>query len=136
TGIATSTPLAGSKWQLITITMTEGNHMQPDFRFRRLRRTPALRDMVRQFHLHTDDLILPIFEEEGIDAPLELGTMPGVFRHPETALPDLIQRVWKKGIKGVILFGVSHHKDAVGSDAWNEKGLMARIIRSAKQAQP
>ncbi|MGQ9425364.1 porphobilinogen synthase [Gilvimarinus sp. F26214L] len=107
-----------------------------DFRFRRLRRTPAIRDLVRQTHLTTDDLILPIFVEEGIENPVELSTMPGVYRHPEADLPALIQRLWKKGIKSVILFGVSHHKDATGSDSWAEDGLMARIIRSAKQAQP
>lgn len=107
-----------------------------DFRFRRLRRSPALRDLVRETRLSTDDLILPIFVEEGIDSKLELSTMPGVYRHPEAELPALIQRLWKKGIKAVILFGVSHHKDANGSDSWNEDGLMARIIRAAKQAQP
>lgn len=107
-----------------------------DFRFRRLRRSPALRDLVRETRLSTDDLILPIFVEEGIDSKLELSTMPGVYRHPEAELPALIQRLWKKGIKAVILFGVSHHKDADGSDSWNEDGLMARIIRAAKQAQP
>lgn len=110
--------------------------MSMDFRFRRLRRTPALRDLVRETHLSTDDLILPIFVEEGIDTKVELSTMPGVYRHPEAELPALVQRLWSKGIKAVILFGVSHHKDADGSDSWNEDGLMARSIRAAKQAQP
>lgn len=110
--------------------------MSMDFRFRRLRRSPALRDLVRETRLSTDDLILPIFVEEGIDAKLELATMPGVYRHPEAELPALVQRLWSKGIKAVILFGVSHHKDADGSDSWNENGLMARSIRAAKQAQP
>lgn len=107
-----------------------------DFRFRRLRRTPAIRDLVRQTHVSKDDLILPIFVEEGIDSKVELGTMPGVYRWPEAELPEFIQQLWKKGIKAVMLFGVSHHKDAVGSDSWAEDGLMARIIRAAKQAQP
>lgn len=110
--------------------------MSMDFRFRRLRRTPALRDLVRETHLSTDDLILPIFVEEGIDTKVELSTMPGVYRHPEAELPALVQRLWSKGIKAVILFGVSHHKDADGSDSWNEDGLMAHSIRAAKQAQP
>ncbi|MCW8193567.1 porphobilinogen synthase [Proteobacteria bacterium 005FR1] len=107
-----------------------------DFRFRRLRRTPAIRDLVRQTHMSKDDLILPIFVEEGIDSKVELGTMPGVYRWPEAELPEFVQRLWKKGIKAVMLFGVSHHKDAVGSDSWAEDGLMARIIRTAKEAQP
>lgn len=107
-----------------------------DFRFRRLRRNQAIRDLVRQTHLSKDDLILPIFVEEGIDSKVELGTMPGVYRYPEAELPTLIKRVWSKGIKSIIFFGVSHHKDAIGSDSWAEGGLMARIIRAAKQAQP
>lgn len=107
-----------------------------DFRFRRLRRSKAIRDLVRQTHLSTDDLILPIFVEEGIESKVELSTMPGVYRHPEAEVPDLVRRLWSKGIKAVILFGVSHHKDATGSDSWEENGLMARIIHSAKQAQP
>lgn len=107
-----------------------------DFRFRRLRRSKAIRDLVRQTHLSTDDLILPVFVEEGIDAKVELGTMHGVYRYPEAEVPELVQRVWKKGIKAVMFFGVSHHKDATGSDSWEENGLMARIIRSAKKARP
>jgi len=62
--------------------------------------------------------------------------MPGVFRYPESAIPEVIQNAWRKGIKSVILFGVSHHKDDVGSDSWNQDGLMARIIKAAKTAQP
>lgn len=91
---------------------------------------------MRETRLSTDDLILPIFVEEGIDSKVELRTMPGVYRHPEAELPALVQRLWSKGIKAIILFGVSHHKDADGSDSWSENGLMARTIRAAKQAQP
>ncbi len=105
-------------------------------RFRRLRKTPAIRDLVRETHVSTDDLILPLFVEEGIDKKVELSTMPGVYRYSEAELPSVVQRVWKKGIKSIMLFGVSHHKDSVGSDSWDEDGLMARIIKIAKKAQP
>ena len=105
-------------------------------RFRRLRQSPTIRDLVRQTHLSTDDLILPLFVEEDIKAPVELSTMPDVFRHPESAVAEVVQNAWRKGIKSVILFGVSHHKDDVGSDSWNQDGLMARIIKAAKTAQP
>jgi len=109
---------------------------QIEHRFRRLRKTPVLRDLVRETQLSCNDLILPIFVEEGISEKVELSTMPGVYRHPESELPALVQRLWKKGIKSIMLFGVSHHKDDVGSDSWSENGLMARIIASAKKAQP
>lgn len=108
----------------------------PDFRFRRLRRTPALRDMVRQTHLRVEDLILPIFIEETISEPVEIASMPGVFRYPEAQLADVVKKADSLGIRSVILFGVSHHKDDCGSDTWNEEGLMARMIRTAKAAAP
>ncbi|RDE18023.1 porphobilinogen synthase [Motiliproteus coralliicola] len=110
--------------------------MQLTHRFRRLRRTSALRDMVRETQLSVDDLILPIFIEEGISDPVEIKTLPGVSRYPEEQLPELVQQAWEAGIKSVILFGISHHKDAIGSDTWNEDGLLARMIRSAKEAAP
>ena len=108
----------------------------PSFRFRRLRRTPVLRHLIKENQLSVNDLILPVFVEENITEPVEIASMPGVVRYPEANLPALVQRVWSKGIKSIILFGVSHNKDAVGSDTWNPDGLMARCIRAAKQAQP
>ncbi len=114
--------------------MTNDTH--PEFRFRRLRRTAALRDMVRETRLSVSDLILPLFIEEGIDQPVEIGSMPGVVRYPESQLADKVKSAWQKGIRAVLLFGVSRHKDDIGSDTWNEDGLMARMIRTAKQAQP
>lgn len=108
----------------------------PDFRFRRLRRTPVLRDLVRENHLSADDFILPIFVEEDIEQPVAVESMPGVFRYPEAQLAEIVQRAWSNGVKAVLLFGVSTHKDDCGSDTWSDDGLMARIIRIAKQAQP
>ncbi len=108
----------------------------PDFRFRRLRRTSVLRDLVRENTLTTNDFILPIFVEEEINEPVVISSMPGVYRYPETQLAAVVQRAWAKGIKAVLLFGVSTNKDDCGSDSWCDNGLMARIIRIAKQAQP
>lgn len=108
----------------------------PDFRFRRLRKTSALRSLVRETQITMNDFILPIFIEEGISAPVEIKSMPDVYRYPESQLADIVKRAWSKGIKAVILFGVSTHKDESGSDTWCEHGLLARMIRTAKQAQP
>jgi len=108
----------------------------PDFRFRRLRRTKVLRQLVRENHLRPEDFILPIFVEEGIQEPVEIASMPGVKRFPETQLGGELRRLWQLGVKAVILFGVSQHKDDCGSDTWNDKGLMARCIRTAKSATP
>ncbi len=108
----------------------------PEFRYRRLRRTSVMRDLVRQTHLRPSDFILPLFVEEGILVPAPVVSMPGVVRYPENQLPEVINRAWENGVRAVLLFGVSNHKDCDGSDTWQEQGLMARMIRSAKQAQP
>ncbi len=110
--------------------------MQLTHRFRRLRRTSALRDLVRETQLSVNDLILPIFIEEGIDTPVAIKTLPGISRYPEAQLADQVKQAQAAGIKSVILFGISHNKDGVGSDSWDENGLMARMIRCAKQAAP
>jgi porphobilinogen synthase len=110
--------------------------MDLPLRFRRLRRSAALRSLVRENHLSADDLILPLFVEEGIDSSVAIASMPGVFRYPESQLAEQVTSAWAVGIKAVILFGVSHHKDNVGSDTWNDEGLMVRMIRTAKAACP
>lgn len=108
----------------------------PDFRFRRLRRTSTLRSLVRQNRLSPEDFVLPLFVEEGIDKPVSIPSMPGVVRYPEAQLAAVVKRAYANGIRAVLLFGVSTHKDGVGSDTWDENGLMARIIRLAKNAEP
>jgi len=110
--------------------------ISPDFRFRRLRKTPVLRQLVQENHISVNDFILPLFVEEGIDGPVEITSMPGVQRYPESQLAEVVKRVWARGIKAIILFGVSTHKDEVGSDSWDDNGLMSRMIRCAKAAQP
>ena len=112
------------------------NLIAPDYRFRRLRRTTALRSLVRETHLQMTDFILPIFVEEGINEPVAIKTMPDVYRYPESQLADVVTRAWHKGIRAVLLFGVSTHKDEMGSDTWAQDGLLARMIRIAKNAQP
>jgi porphobilinogen synthase len=108
----------------------------PATRLRRLRRSPALRDLVRETVLTANDLIQPIFVEEGIDDPMPVASMPGVERIPERQLEREIEGLARHGVKSVMLFGVSHHKDAAGSDAWRADGLVARMVRHAKRAAP
>ena len=110
--------------------------MEPALRFRRLRRTASLRSLVREHQLHATDLILPIFVEEEINDLVPIAAMPGVVRYPESALAEAVTRAWKAGIRAVLLFGVSHHKDDCGSDSWHDEGLLTRMIRTAKQAAP
>ncbi len=108
----------------------------PITRFRRLRANPVLRDMMRENTVTLNDLIYPIFVEEGLDdfAPVE--SMPGIFRIPEKQLGAAVKEIHAAGIKAIMTFGVSHHKDDSGSDSWNENGLLARMTKRAKDAAP
>lgn len=116
--------------------MTEPKLPKPDLRFRRLRRTAALRSLVRETRLAASDLIRPIFVEEDISEPVAISSMPGVVRYPEDQLAEQLKASWKLGIRAVLLFGVSRQKDAVGADTWSDEGLMARMLRTAKAACP
>jgi porphobilinogen synthase len=108
----------------------------PITRLRRLRANPTIRDMLRETKVALDDLIYPIFVEEELDdfAPVE--SMPGVHRIPERKLGAAIKEISRAGIRAVMTFGVSHHKDDSGSDSWNENGLLARMTKRAKDAAP
>lgn len=110
--------------------------MQIHHRFRRLRSNSTIRAMLRETQLQISDFIYPLFIQENISEPVAIASMPGVFRYPENQLAEQVNKAWDLGIKAIILFGVSEHKDDCGSDTWNDQGLMARMIRTAKAAQP
>jgi porphobilinogen synthase len=108
----------------------------PTMRLRRLRGSAAMRDLVRENAVTAHDLVLPIFVEEDIGEPLPVASMPGVERIPERRLVRAIEGIARDGVRAVVLFGVSHRKDATGSDACRPDGLVARMVRTAKDAAP
>ncbi len=110
--------------------------MFPTTRLRRLRRTDALRTLVRETSVGAHDLILPLFVEEGVDEAVPIRSMPGVSRIPERALAHEAAAIARDGVRAVMLFGISHHKDATGSDSLAAQGLMARMTRIVKDAAP
>ena len=103
---------------------------------RRLRKTAALRNLVRETELTVNDLVFPIFVEENTDERKPISSMPGVFRETEDSLSQKVTEAQELGIQTIILFGVSHNKDANGSDSFSANGLLARMIKKAKQAAP
>jgi porphobilinogen synthase len=105
-------------------------------RLRRLRQSQVMRDLLSETTVTLNDLIYPIFVEEGLDDFAPVDSMPGVFRIPERKLDVAMREIAAAGIKAVMTFGVSHHKDETGSDAWNRDGLLARMLRRAKDAAP
>ncbi|WP_054901586.1 porphobilinogen synthase [Pseudomonas sp. NBRC 111131] len=108
----------------------------PSVRPRRLRQNESLRTIFQETEFRLEDLILPIFVEEGIDDFVPITSMPGVNRIPEKLLAQEIERYARAGIKSVMTFGVSHNLDATGSDTWNENGLVARMARICKDSVP
>ncbi len=108
----------------------------PTTRFRRLRANPVLRDLMRENTVTLNDLIYPIFVEEELDDYAPIESMPGIFRIPEKKLGEAVKEIYAAGIKAIVTFGVSHHKDDTGSDSWNENGLLARMTKRAKDAAP
>jgi len=108
----------------------------PATRLRRLRKSETVRRLVRETAVSLDDLIYPVFVEEGIEKPQPIKSMPGISRIPEKKLAAEIKAIQSEGIRAVMLFGVSHKKDNTGSDSWKSGGLIARMIKRAKDAAP
>ena len=101
-------------------------------RLRRLRRSAAIRDMVRETHLRIDELVYPVFVAEGIDEPRAVESMPGVFQEPLSRVPELADAVASAGIKAVLLFGIPLRKDETGSASFDDDGIVPRAIRAIK----
>ncbi|HDU1178264.1 TPA: porphobilinogen synthase, partial [Listeria monocytogenes] len=105
-------------------------------RHRRLRKTKTLRDLVRETVLHTDDLIYPIFVKDGKEPKTEVASMPGVFQYPLHELEEEMRVVESLGIKAVILFGIPAEKDAVGTQAYHDHGIIQEATRLIKKSFP
>lgn len=111
-------------------------NVSPIRRLRRLRSSEAMRDLLRENHVQLCDLIHPIFVEEGIEQAVPISTLPGISRISECLLADEVRELHSLGIRYVMPFGISHTKDAQGSDTWNDDGLLARMIKVIKSAVP
>ncbi|WJV53969.1 porphobilinogen synthase [Prodigiosinella aquatilis] len=109
------------------------NSLSLTYRPRRLRRNPQLRELVQENLIHLSDLIQPIFIDESIDKAQPIEMLPGIMRLPEASLPGEIAALYELGIRYVMPFGISSHKDFQGSDTWSDNGLLARMIRTIKQ---
>lgn len=96
----------------------------PEYRPRRLRRTPAIRRLARETHLVPSQLVLPLFVREGISEQVPIGSMPGVVQHSLDSLRRVVAEAAAARIGGVMLFGVPEHRDAVGSGADDPNGIL------------
>ena len=96
----------------------------PVQRPRRLRRTPALRELVAQTRVSTSDLIAPLFVREAIDSPIEIRSLPGVYQDTRDSLRKAVVELAGYGVKAVMLFGVPAVKDAIGSGSFDPDGIV------------
>jgi porphobilinogen synthase len=108
----------------------------PATRMRRLRRTETLRGLVRETELSPSHLIQPLFVVAGEDVREEVASMPGVERCSISHLVDAAGEVADAGIGAVMLFGIPAAKDAVGSGAYDDEGVVQMAVRALKEAHP
>ncbi|HEY5091282.1 MAG TPA: porphobilinogen synthase [Polyangia bacterium] len=108
----------------------------PETRLRRLRRTPALRRLVRETTLGPDNFIYPLFVCPGKGIKREIPSLPGQFHFSVDELAREAEEIARLGIPGVILFGLPEKKDEVGSEAWHAEGVVQRALRAIKKAVP
>lgn len=108
----------------------------PTHRPRRLRRSEAIRTLVRETRLTPSSLIYPLFVCPGSKVKDEIKSMPGNYRWSVDLLVDECRAAYDLGIPAVILFGIPETKDEVGSGAYNPEGIVQRAVRALKQAVP
>ncbi len=108
----------------------------PLTRMRRLRRTPALRELVRETRLDAGDLVLPLFIEATLISPQPIDSMPGVSRQPVSGALSEAAECLALGIPAIILFGLPATKDAEGSGAWDAGGGVQQALSAIKAAHP
>jgi porphobilinogen synthase len=108
----------------------------PHYRPRRLRRNENIRRLVRETQITVDDLIMPLFVTEGKNIRNPIGSMPGNFQLSIELLVKEVKNIQGLGIPAIILFGIPEHKDAIGSDAMSNEGIIQRAVREIKQSLP
>ncbi|MBK5211918.1 MAG: porphobilinogen synthase [Coriobacteriia bacterium] len=108
----------------------------PQYRPRRLRLNESIRSMVRENALSPSDLIYPLFVKPGTGLRDEISSMPGVFQISLDQLPAEIDELKALGIPSLILFGLPSHKDEVGSEAYDDHGIIQEAIRVIKKHDP
>ena len=108
--------------------------MTPVIRPRRLRTTPALRDLVREVRVHPSQLVLPVFVRDGLSEPAPISSLPGVRQHTLDSLRREAAAVAEAGLGGIMLFGVPEEtdKDATGSVGARADGILNAALRAVR----
>jgi porphobilinogen synthase len=115
---------------------TSRTQLQLTRRLRRLRRTPALRSLVREARLAADQFILPLFVTEGTGARREVSSMPGVHQMSVDEAVRESREAWSDGVPAVLLFGLPPSKDERGTGAYDPKGPVQEAVRAIRRDSP
>src|SRR5437879_7933644 len=100
---------------------------------RRLRRTPLIRELVREVTVSQADLIQPIFVEEALTKNTPISSMPGQIRFSLSSLEREAIELKDRGVRSILLFGIPSHKDDDGSRACDSEGIVQKSIESLKE---
>ena len=108
----------------------------PDYRPRRLRQSEGLRSMIRETHLTVKDLILPLFVTDGNDIRNPIPSMPGHYQLSIDNFLKTAREAYELGIPAIILFGIPNQKDALGTRAYADNGIVQNAVKAVKEMQP
>ncbi len=107
--------------------------MYPEVRLRRLRQNQRMRDLVCETRLHPDELVLPMFFDANIESTKYTDSMPGIPTHPLKGYDAIASGIQESGVNSVLVFGVPDHKDARGTGAYEEHGVVQKAIEGLKE---
>lgn len=110
--------------------------MYPSIRLRRLRSSANLRDMVRETQLSPSDFIHPLFVVHGTGIRNEISSMPGQYHLSVDELVKECREIYATGVRSVMLFGIPAHKDAIGSEALSDDGIVQQGLKALRDALP
>lgn len=105
-------------------------------RFRRLRSSEAIRNLVRETKVSKSELIYPIFIEEGENIKKPVESMPGIFRYSIDRADELLEEITDSSISGLLIFGIPKHKDELATSAYDDNGVTQQAIRYIKENYP
>jgi porphobilinogen synthase len=108
----------------------------PEVRMRRLRKLPALREMIAETSLSASDFIMPLFVRPGTGIKNEISSMPGNYQVSVDVITDQCEELLESGVKSVILFGIPENKDAVGTEGYADDGIVQQAVRAIREKAP
>ncbi len=106
----------------------------PAYRSRRLRKNKGLRELISETKLSVNDLIYPMFVGPGQKARFEVTSMPGIYKQSIDNAIEEVKEVRKLGIKAILLFGIPRKKDELGSEGYDDNGIIQKALRTIKKS--